>query len=543
MNMMVKDPRAEEAVRRWGELKAARAHHEADWEDLARLIRPQRGGFVSADPAQHRAERPLSSAPIIAQEYFSSGLYGTLTNPANRWMNVEVNDPDLALHQPVREWQDAVGLRILLSFAPGVSTFYDSAIQVFGDIATFGNAAGYDEALPAEARIMDVTLSLAEVCYDIDAFGQVVEVVRKFGLTGRNAVGMFGMDALPPKLREKAEKGSTDKVEFYHHVHRNMDWSRGRLGPRGKYWLSTYACEEGCSVVRESGYAEMPFYAPRWEVDTGQTYGRGPGMVALPDTRVLNLMDAANLRAGQSAADPTLLAPDRDVMPLNGVVRPGQVVYGGVDMQGRAMVRPLDRSSGTGLTLEMAQARIEMIKDAFHWSLMQMAGRSGMTATEVIERQEEKLRLMAPNMGRVQGEFLAPKIQRRFFLLWRAGQIPPPPPELAAAGVALQVKYTSAAAMAQKSAEGAAIVRLLADIAPLAEFKPRLMDRIDEDAMVEALAEARGTPARVLRSREAADELSAQRAEQEEAAQAMQAAQAGGGVVKDLAGAAAMGAA
>lgn len=540
MNATAKDPRAEEAARRWGELKSARAAHEQDWEELSRLIRPQRGGFVSADPGQHRGDKPLSSAPIIAQEYFASGLYGTLTNPANKWMGVETSDDDLNAWGPVAVWLDLVGARILRSFAPGVSTFYDSAIQLFGDIATFGNAAGYDESLPAEARIMDVTLSLAEVVYEIDAFGQVVEVVRKFGLTGRQAARMFGFDALPTKMRERAQTGSVDKIDFFHHVHRNVDWSRGKLGPRGKRWLSTYACDEAGTVVRESGYAEMPFYGPRWEVDTGQTYGRGPGMTALPDSRVLNLMDQANLRAGQAAADPTLLAPDRDVMPLQGVVRPGQVLYGGVDVQGRALVRPLDRSSGTGLTLEMAQARIEMIKDAFHWSLMQMVGRSGMTATEVIERQEERLRLMAPNMGRVQGEYLAPKISRRFFLLWRAGQLPPAPAELGQEGVALQVKYTSAAAMAQKSAEGAAIVRLVQDIAPLAQLKPRLVERIDEDAMVELLAEARGAPARILRSREEADALSQARVEAEQAAMAMQAMQAGGGVAKDLASAAAM---
>ena len=61
-----KDPRAEEAARRWDELKALRAPHEPDWEDLARLIRPQRGGFTSANPAQARTDKPLSSAPIIA---------------------------------------------------------------------------------------------------------------------------------------------------------------------------------------------------------------------------------------------------------------------------------------------------------------------------------------------------------------------------------------------------------------------------------------------------------------------------------------------
>lgn len=541
MTTIPKDPRAEEAIRRWDELKSARSHHERDWEELARLIRPQRGGFVGADPARYRDEKPLSSDPIIAQEYFSAGLYGTLTNPANRWMGVEVDDPDLAAWQPVKEWQDLVSWRILKSFSPAVSTFYDTTVQLFGDLATFGNGFNYDEVRESERRILDMTISLAEVVYEIDAFGRVVEIVRRFRLKARQAVDMFGADALPEKLRDQAEKGGADLFTFFHHIHPNMDWRRGVLGPRGKRWTSLYACEEGACVVRENGYAEMPGYAARWEVDTGQTYGRGPGMTALPSTRVLNLIEAANLKAGQRAADPTLLAPDQRAWQLDGVVRPGEVVYGGVDFQGRRLVQPLENYGGTGLTMEMAQQKVDSIKDAFHWTLMQMAGRTGMTATEILERQEEKLRLMAPHMGRVQGEFLAPKIARRFALLWRARQLPPPPPDAAREGVGLQVTYLSAAAMAQKSMEGAAVTRFISTLAPLAEMKPRIMDRIDEDALVEMMQEANGVPARLVRSREAADQLSEQRAQQEQAAMAMQAAQAGGGVVRDLASAAAAG--
>jgi hypothetical protein len=352
---------------------------------------------------------------------------------------------------------------------------------------------------------------------------------------------MFGAGMLPPKLIEMAEKGSTDKLSFWHHVKPNRDWRKGALGPRGKRWVAIYVCEHDRAVVRESGYHEMPFYAPRWEVDTGQTYGRGPAMTALADARKVNLMEAANLRAGQKAGDPTLLAPDKDAWPLNGVVRPGEVVYGGVDLQGRPLIRPLDNWSGTGLTLEMQQAAIEHIRDAFHWSLMNLAGRTGMTATEIIERQEEKLRLMAPHMGRVQSEFLAPKIARRFHLLWRAGQLPPPPPELAREDVELNVEYLSAAAMAQKSAKGASVVRLLQTVTPLAEIKPEVMDRISGDDALEVLAEAFGTPARVLRSREDAAAIAEARAAQQQAMMALQAGQAAGGIAKDVAQAQAAG--
>ena len=530
-----KDPRAAAAEAAWSDLKAARADHERDWEEIGRLIRPTRRGFISADPSQTRSERLLNSGAIIANNNFSSGIWGTLNNPANKWFGTKSSDAALNAFQPMKEWNDAVAGIIAASFSSGVSPFYSATTQLYGDIAALGNSAQIAEMRQGERRIVDQTISMAEICYDIDADGQVIETIRRFRLSPVQAAHKFGIDMLPEKIADQAKTGSRDKLIFYHHVYKNRDWIKGRLGPSGKRWHSIHTSEDGGAVLRHSGYDEMPFLAPRWEVETGESYGVGPGWIALASARKMDLMERANLRAGQRAADPTVLAPERDVWSLNGRLRPGSVVYGGMDMAGRKMLGTLDTVSGTGLTMEMQQQALDQIRDAFHWSLMNLAGRTGMTATEVIERQEEKLRLMAPHLGRVQEEFLGPKIAQRFAMLWKSGQIPPPPPE--AAGADLVIEYTSAAAMAAKSAEGAATMRLIQDLTPLAQFKPRVLDRISADDAVEVLAEARGVPARLLASREEADQIAEARAQQAQQAQMMEAAKAGGGIARDLAAA------
>lgn len=531
-----KDPRAELAMRRWTELKSGRAEHEQNWEAIARLMRPGRGGFSLDNPAGRSMEKALSSAPIHANDNFAAGLYGTLTNPANRWFGFRTNDSDLNAWHEARSWLDHVTDRVLASFGPSVSPFYSATTQVFGDLSSFGNAAQYDEVVLAERKILDITLSLAEVVFEIDGFGRVCEVVRKFHRTAAQALSMFKGKALPPKILELAEKGDTTTFAFYHHVIRNEDWRPlYRLGVKGKAWVSRYACEVGGTLISESGYAEMPFYAPRWQVDSGQTYGIGPGFVALPSARALTRMDDATLRAAQRAADPTLLAPDRQDFPLNGRIRPGEVVYGAIDARGNMLLRPLDMAGGMNLTLQEKQQKLEEIRDAFHYTLMNLAGRTGMTATEVMAITEERQRLWAPHQGRVQEEFLAPKIARRFALLWRAGQIKPPPKGLE--GAELQVEYQSAAAAAQRSVEGNAALRIIQDIAPLIGIKPRLADRIDDDGLLETLVDARGAPTRMIRSREDADAIAQQREQAQQAMMALQAAREGAGAMKDAAGA------
>lgn len=528
----------DDADSRWAELKTERSSHEKLWEDIAEYIRPQRGGFGMEDPSKREMLKPLSSAPIHAQSNFAAGLYGTLTNPANRWFGFRTNDADLNAWQPAKLWMDTVTDRVLASFAPSVSPFYSASSQIFGDLASFGNGVQYDELVTAEKKILDQTLSLAECVWAIDGFGRVNEVVRRFRLTARNALRMFRAAALPPSIATMAEKNDQTMIVFYHHIQPNEQFRKGRLGVAGKPVMSRYSCEIDRALLREAGYDEMPFYVARWEVDSGQTCGIGPGFVALASARALARMDDATLRMAQRTADPTLLAPSREDWPLNGQARPGRVLYGGLDMRGTPMVQPLQLAGGFNLTLQEKQAKLEEIRDAFHYTLLQLAGRTGMTATEVMAITEERQRLWAPHQGRVQEEFLAPKIARRFSLLWRAGQLPPPPRGME--GVALDIQYLSAAAAAQRSVEGNAAMRIIQDLAPLMGVPgmgERIADRLDPDGLLEVLGDARGAPGRMFRSRETADELAAARAEQMQAAQGMAALQAGAGVMKDMAAA------
>lgn len=532
--------RAKTVIARWDELKAERSRFEADWDDIAWLIRPQRGGFGLDRPADRDLEKPLSSEPIMAQANMAAGIYAGITNPANTWFGLETPDEDLNRWQPMAEWNDIATRRTMASFRPSTSSFYPATYQAYSDIAAFGQAAGYDELDLFDRRFIDVTLSLAEVVVDIDAHGRVVEAVRKYRLTPRQARAAFARpgDALPAKLIELEEKGDTTKFAFYQQVRRNHDFDRRRRGAMQKPWVSLTATECDTALVREKGYDEMPFYFPRWDVDSGMTYATGQGFVALAATRVLHQMEAATIRAAQYGADPTTLAPDRDAWPISGRLVPGRTIYGGVDTQGRQMVQVLNRTAGVGLTQEEKRAKIEEIAKAFHYAMMPLSGRTGMTTEETRIVEEANLRNWAPHADRVMEEYAARKVERRFRMLWRAGQIPPPPPE--AQGLPLAVRYQSAATMALRSREGLAVRQFLADLAPLAALgenhHQRIAARLDPDAAMEALHDASPSlPARLLRDRSVADQDQQAAQQQQGMMQQLAMLQAGGKGAKDLA--------
>lgn len=523
-------------IARYEELRAERRHYETAWQEEARLFAPGRRGFTDSDSrGGARMIGIYSSDQIMAANSLHSGLYGTLANQANQWMTLTTGDPDLLEAPNVREWTGIVSARVLNSFRPAVSSFYPQTTQIFRDDVIHGNACSYDELNEDRRRIVDLAIPLGEVVVAFDVFGDLVEVIRRYRMTGDKAASQFGYDTLPEKIRKAIDDGKADKFVFYHQTVKNEEWRPGALGPRGKAFASVYVAEEGKAIVKTGGYHEMPFTYPGWDRETGETYARGAAYVATPSARVLQSMERANLKMGQLASEPTILAPDRRAMPYRAKMVPGTVLYGAM-IGGRRQVDAFAPTGGTGLSLEMTEQKVNQIKDAFYYSLLQLAGRTGMTATEVVEIQSERLRLMAPHLGNLQTEYLAPKVARRFALLWRAGQLPPPPPEME--GQPLDVQYLSAAAMAAKSAEGAAIVRLFDDLGALAAISPehvqRAVDRLEPDGLVESLVDARGVPARALRSRDEADAISQARAEKAQQQEMLAMAGEAAGIGKDL---------
>ena len=142
-----------------------------------------------------------------------------------------------------------------------------------------------------------------------------------------------------------------------------------------------------------------------------------------------------------------------------------------------------------------------------------------MTATEVLQRNEEKMRLLGPVLGRLQSEFLQPLISRSFALLLRNGFLPPAPEQLQ--GQDIEIEYVSPLAKAQKLTDLQSMLRGVEVMMQVAEIAP-VMDYLDTDRLVKYLFEVTGIPARVIRSDE---EVAQMRRQQQQAAQAQQAQQ------------------
>ena len=132
-----------------------------------------------------------------------------------------------------------------------------------------------------------------------------------------------------------------------------------------------------------------------------------------------------------------------------------------------------------------------------------------MTATEVHERNAEKLIMLGPTLERLRSELFQPLIQRVLGIMRRYGHIAPVPMELR--GIEWEIEMQSTLALAQKSSDISAIKELSMYIGGLIAANPEVADNVDTDEMVIHSARLMGVPPSILRGKDLVAQLRAGR--------------------------------
>lgn len=234
-------------------------------------------------------------------------------------------------------------------------------------------------------------------------------------------------------------------------------------------------------------------------------------MTALPDIKMLNKMSEVTIRAAQKQVDPPMMVPD------DGFMLPIRTVPGGLNFYRsgtRDRIEPLNTGANTPLGLSMEEQRRQAIRSAFYVDQLTLMQGPQMTATEVIQRTEEKMRLLGPVLGRLQAELLQPMIQRSFNLLANQKLFAVAPDILSNSDI--DIEYVSPIAKAQKQGDVRDALQLLEMLAPLTQLDQGVLDYIDADGMAKYLMDVLSVPATTVRGEIEVAERREQRRVQEQ---------------------------
>ena len=538
--------RAEDLMRRHGEMETERANWDNLWERIAEVIFPRAQFFTSKTLTQGdlRAERVFDNTPTLALDRFASAVGSMLVPETMQWHGLKVSDPALEEDEEVKEYLE-LAARFLFQarYAPRTN-FSSQAHECWLSNGAFGTSAMFiDEQMGSSLRYR--ALHLSEVYIGENHQGLIDRVHRgKFELKAYQVEQLANHPDeskrwVMPECVRKVMGGPNPKpnasFEFIHCVYPNEEWNPRFADYRGMDFASTYVCVQDRCITNQSGYRTMPYAVGRYVTGPREIYGRSPAMTVFRDILMLNEMNKTVIRAGQQYVDPPWLLTDEGALsPFS--MQSRALNYGYLSEDGKPLAQALRPEGEMAIGIDLIQDRRQAVNDAFLVTLFQiLVENPDMTATQALLRAQEKGQLLGPTLGRQQSEFLSVIIERELDILSAAGVLPPPPEQLLEAQGGIAIEFRSPLNRLMRADDAMGILKTYEALSPLATIDPTVLDVLDIQKGARIIAEASGAPADTLRT---ADEIASIRAEQKQQAdikQLVEAAPQLGKTARDLA--------
>ncbi len=510
--------------KRFDRLRKDRSVWEAHWEEIAERVLPRSAEFTGErTPGDKRTQKLYDATAVLALERFASAVEGLLTPRGARWHSLRASNPYINQDDDVRLWFDQVEEIVFQVRYHPQANFASQMHEGYMSLGAFGTGGLFVDEDPVRGMRYR-NIHLADLFLAQDERGTIDTVFRRFEVTARQALRMFADGDISTDLRKEANDKPDARVKLLHVVMPRSDRDPERGDRLNAAWFSGYFEVKTKHLIIEGGFNENPYILSRYVTGPRETYGRSPAMSVLPEIKMINEMSKTVIRAGQKIVDPPLLiADDGVVFPVN--TTPGGTTFARLDGRQQAPVQPLHTGARVDIGFEMMEQRRKQINDAFLVTLFQILVETPtMTATEVLQRAQEKGALLAPTMGRQQSETLGPLINRELNILAKQGALPPMPELLVEAQGDYEVEYVSPLSRAMKAEEGVSILRTLEMVQPIAAMDQSVMDNFDFDEITRALADTNGAPQKILRRGEEIEEMRQQRQQAQMVQSAMDAA-------------------
>ena len=518
--------------KRYKQLEDYRSSWRSHWMEISDYLFPRRGRFLidsQNNRGRRRNNKIIDSTGTQALRTLAAGLMSGMTSPARPWFRFALSDPDLHEEAGVKEWlaaSEKVCRNILHR-----SNFYNTIYNVYGELGAFGTAPLY-----RQRNFDDVVrfrpFTAGEYVIAENAQGKIDTLGREFTMTVAQLIEKFCMDPETGKIDFTGVSSATKRlwnnknydslVTVMHMIQPRMGRDTTKSDAKNKAYMSCYF-EKGADnddVLEEGGYDTFPAYVARWDVLPGDVYGRCPGMDYLGDVKQLQHQQKRKAQAIDKMVNPPMVAP----ASLRGrptTVIPGGTTYVDATQGGQGFIpayQVTPRLQEMMVDIREVQDRIQRGFYADLFAMMIQSDRRQMTATEVVERHEEKLVLLGPVLQRVNVELLDPLMDDVFTFALEAELIPEAPEAIA--GQDLRVEYVSLLAQAQQAVAASSMERTLGFAGNLVAVFPEIVDNIDADKAIREYSEILGNAANLLVDKEQVDAMRAQR--QADQAQMMQ---------------------
>jgi len=463
---------AEELVKFHDKLTTEKSVFDVLYQDVADFFSPYSGDFNRLySKGEDRQRYLVNQEAQHALDVSASSLLGLIANPATRWCFLELQNEELNRDVEVAEYLDRNGQTLLNYINNPDSMFYAHLKTALMETLAFGTptmSVKYDKELD---QFQFNCLPLSKVVIAEDAYGLVDVVIYQRSMTYRQLLQKEGEWSLHDDVRKKAKENPFDTLDILY-VYMPREDGRDDAKAKDKLPHAEYIVDKTHKhIMHEDGYYEPPVRTARWHKLPDEVYGRSPAMVALSDARTLNEATKLFYDAAEKNATPSVFLPDDGRM--------GNVVdftAGSVNFYDASKGQPVFTTGTADINVLMAamDGLRDSIRQLLYVDQLQLQGTAQMTATEVMQRVDEKTRLLAPSIGRLQSELISPIVLRAFNVLIREGRVEPLPQKLM--GENIKVIYGNQVNRAQRSGEVQNVISAMGVLGEMAQINPDILD-------------------------------------------------------------------
>lgn len=459
--VITKEKSVQDILDRYDEARSRRSKYNSVMQEAGQYVWPNAQDMVrnmNQTEGQLRTVDLYDSTAVMASYRMTSGIFTYLMPVGARWFEFRAQRHELNIEKDIQEWMSMATAATHKEIWR--SNFQREMFVTIRSMIVFGT--GVISVKRVGSEIVFSSHHIGYMFFDENSRGEIDTVYRQIFYTVRQAVQEFGEDNLSKSVRKAYNaKKLNEKFEFVHVCAPNKDFDRTKIGASVKKVKSLYICIRDKAVVKEGGFDELPYLVARFSKVPGEIMGRGPAIEYLPEIKMLNRMKRTFIESAEKACNPPLIAEDDGVVGQP-VTEPNGMIY---IRAGAMEPKPLSTGTNVQLNAELIAQQQEVVREGFFYNDFQaLAQYRNMTATEVVERVEEKIVHIAPAITSLQKEIFNPLITRVLTLLIDAELIDGPPMSLD-----YDIIYLGRLALAMSNIQTNAIEATLAKWQPYSE--------------------------------------------------------------------------
>jgi hypothetical protein len=408
----------EKVLFEYSRAKTRRSQWEDLWEEIYELMLPMQEGFFHQSRAEENMELIYDETAIVSIQGFASRLQSGLVPNFSKWMRLI---PGTEVDQ--RQMRDLQAeLDDITSYIFEVlhnTNFSQASVESFLDLAVgTGNMLVQEDVLGG--RLLDFQAVGQPMVYVMPGPGGTVDrIFRLHELDHiREAKQLWPQATFSDATKKSMELPDKQQATVVESVMR--DWNK-KDNETWDYDVILMKDKEKIFSDVFKGEGSNPWLNFRWSNRPGEVYGRGPAILALPATRVANLvtkltMENADIQIGgmwQVDDDGTVNVDTIEI--ASGTVIPRTPGTGGLES-----IAPGGRIEFGDLLLSRTQ---EHIRDIFFSENLGSLDKTPISATEASIRTNRLAEVMGSSFGRLQYEYVTPLIKRIVYLLKQQGKI------------------------------------------------------------------------------------------------------------------------